>query len=132
MERGAKGWGWKDVLPYYKKVERDMDFDGPLHGKEGRIPVRRIFPEQWTGHAKAAAEAFKAAGFEYLPDQNGEWRNGYYPDRHLQRLRAARVGRHRLSRSRDAPAPQPDDLDRHAGGRAAVRGPALRRRRSPT
>jgi 5-(hydroxymethyl)furfural/furfural oxidase len=67
------------VLPYYKKVERDMDFDGPLHGKEGRIPVRRIFPDLWTGHAKAAAEAFKAAGFEYLPDQNGEWKNGYYP-----------------------------------------------------
>ena len=50
------------------------------------------------------------------------------PDHHLQRLRAARVGGHRLSRSRDAPARQPDDLDRHAGGRAAVRGQALRRR----
>jgi 5-(hydroxymethyl)furfural/furfural oxidase len=79
VARGAKGWGWADVLPYYKKVERDMDFDGPLHGKEGRIPVRRIFPDQWTGHARAAAEAFKAAGFQYLPDQNGEWREGYYP-----------------------------------------------------
>ena len=56
-----------------------MDFDGPLHGKEGRIPVRRIFPEQWTEHAKASAKAFKAAGFEYLPDQNGEWKDGYYP-----------------------------------------------------
>ena len=56
-----------------------MDFEGPLHGKEGRIPVRRIFPDQWTGHAKAAAEAFKTAGYEYLPDQNGEWRDGYYP-----------------------------------------------------
>ena len=105
-----------------------MDFDGPLHGKEGRIPVRRIFPEQWTDHAKAAAEAFKAAGFEYLPDQNGEWQRRLLPDHHLQRLRAARVGGHRLSRSRHAPAPQPDDLDRHAGGRAAVRGQALRRR----
>ena len=79
VSRGARGWGWADVLPYYKKVERDMDFEGPLHGREGRIPVRRIFPELWTGHAKAAAEAFKAAGFEYLPDQNGEWRDGYYP-----------------------------------------------------
>lgn len=79
VARGARGWGWADVLPYYKKVERDMDFEGPLHGKEGRIPVRRIFPELWTGHAKASAEAFKAAGFEYLPDQNGEWRDGYYP-----------------------------------------------------
>jgi 5-(hydroxymethyl)furfural/furfural oxidase len=79
VERGARGWGWKDVLPYYKKVERDMDFEGALHGKEGRIPVRRIFPELWTGHAKAAAEAFKTAGFAYLPDQNGEWKDGYFP-----------------------------------------------------
>jgi 5-(hydroxymethyl)furfural/furfural oxidase len=79
VARGARGWGWKDVLPYYRKVERDMDFDGPLHGKEGRIPVRRIFPELWTGHANAAADAFKAAGFAYVPDQNGEWTDGYYP-----------------------------------------------------
>jgi 5-(hydroxymethyl)furfural/furfural oxidase len=77
--RGAKGWGWNDVLPYFKKVERDMDFDGPYHGKEGRIPVRRIFPDLWNGHAKAAAEAFKAAGYDYLPDQNGEYRDGYFP-----------------------------------------------------
>ena len=79
VERGARGWGWKDVLPFYKKVERDMDFDGPLHGKEGRIPVRRIFPEAWTEHAKASGKAFKAAGFEFIPDQNGEWKDGYYP-----------------------------------------------------
>ncbi|MGE0853397.1 MAG: GMC family oxidoreductase [Hyphomicrobiaceae bacterium] len=79
VERGARGWSWKDVLPFYKKVERDMDFDGPLHGKEGRIPVRRIFPEAWTEHAKASGKAFKAAGFEFIPDQNGEWKDGYYP-----------------------------------------------------
>ena len=77
--RGAKGWGWNDVLPYFKKVERDMDFDGPYHGKEGRIPVRRIFPDLWNGHAKAAAEAFKDAGYDYLPDQNGEYVDGYFP-----------------------------------------------------
>ena len=46
--RGAAGWNWDAVLPYFKKVERDMDFDGPWHGKEGRIPVRRIFPDLWT------------------------------------------------------------------------------------
>ena len=77
--RGALGWGWEAVLPYFKKVERDLDFDGPFHGKEGRIPVRRIFPELWNGHAKAAAEAFKAAGYQYLPDQNAEFRDGYFP-----------------------------------------------------
>src|SRR6202521_5724783 len=77
--KGATGWDWNSVLPYFKKVERDMDFDGPWHGNEGRIPVRRIFPDLWNGHAKAAAEAFKGAGFDYLPDQNGEYRDGYFP-----------------------------------------------------
>jgi 5-(hydroxymethyl)furfural/furfural oxidase len=77
--RGAAGWGWKDVLPYFKKVERDMDFEGPFHGKEGRIPVRRIFPDLWNGHAKAVAAAFAEAGFEYLADQNGEFKDGYFP-----------------------------------------------------
>ncbi len=65
--------------PYFKKVERDMDFDGPWHGKDGRIPVRRIFPDMWNGHAKAVAKAFKAAGYEYVLDQNGEFRDGYFP-----------------------------------------------------
>jgi 5-(hydroxymethyl)furfural/furfural oxidase len=77
--RGAIGWNWDNVLPYFKKVERDMDFDGPWHGKEGRIPVRRIFPDLWPEHAKAVAEAFKQAGWEYIVDQNAEWKDGYFP-----------------------------------------------------
>jgi 5-(hydroxymethyl)furfural/furfural oxidase len=77
--KGARGWNWNAVLPYFKKVERDMDFDGPWHGKEGRIPVRRIFPDLWNGHAKAVAQAFNEAGYEYIEDQNGEYRDGYFP-----------------------------------------------------
>ena len=77
--RGAKGWNWDAVLPYFKKVERDMDFEGPYHGRDGRIPVRRIFPDLWPEHAKAVAQAFKEAGWEYIQDQNGEWKDGYFP-----------------------------------------------------
>jgi len=79
VSRGAAGWGWDQVLPYFKKVERDMDFDGPYHGKEGRIPVRRIMPDLWNGHAKAVAAAFKEAGFDYIEDQNAEFKDGYFP-----------------------------------------------------
>jgi 5-(hydroxymethyl)furfural/furfural oxidase len=80
VEKGAAGWGWQDVLPYFKKVERDMDFDGPWHGKEGRIPVRRILPHLWNGHAKAVAKAFEEAGFPYVEDQNGEFvPDSYFP-----------------------------------------------------
>ncbi len=77
--RGAAGWNWDAVLPYFKKVERDMDFDGPWHGKDGRIPVRRIFPDLWSGHAKAVAKAFEEAGFRYIQDQNGAFADGYFP-----------------------------------------------------
>ena len=78
-ERGAEGWNWDNVLPYFKKVERDMDFEGPLHGKEGRIPVRRIFPDLWSEHAKAISEVYKEMGYDYIPDQNGEFVDGHFP-----------------------------------------------------
>lgn len=91
--RGAAGWSWNDVLPFFRKVEHDLDFDGPYHGKEGRIPVRRIPPEHWTRHSQAMAEAFKLAGFKFLPDQNGEFTEGYFPVTHSneaeQRVSAA-------------------------------------------
>ncbi|MEZ5568345.1 MAG: GMC family oxidoreductase N-terminal domain-containing protein [Halioglobus sp.] len=77
--RGAHGWSWQDVLPFFKKLERDMDFSGPLHGRDGPIPIRRVFPSIWTEHAKAAARAFAAEGYDYLEDQNGEYREGYFP-----------------------------------------------------
>ena len=91
--RGASGWSWNDVLPYFKKVERDLDFDGPLHGKDGRIPVRRIPQAHWTALAQAAGEACKLAGYNFLPDQNGEFVDGYFPVTHSnqdeQRVSAA-------------------------------------------
>jgi 5-(hydroxymethyl)furfural/furfural oxidase len=77
--RGATGWNWDSVLPYFKKVERDMDFDSPWHGREGRIPVRRIFPDLWPEHAKAAAESFRQAGYQFLIDQNAAFEDGYFP-----------------------------------------------------
>jgi 5-(hydroxymethyl)furfural/furfural oxidase len=77
--RGAAGWSWNAVLPYFRKVERDLDFDGALHGKDGRIPIRRIPVEQWCPHARATAAAFEQAGSRYLEDQNGVFEDGYFP-----------------------------------------------------
>lgn len=77
--RGAAGWGWDDVLPHFRAIEHDMDFGGPFHGKGGRLPIRRHFPNMWSPHARAAAKAFDALGYDYLEDQNGEWREGYFP-----------------------------------------------------
>ena len=77
--RGATGWNWDNVLPYFKKLERDLDFNDEWHGQDGPIPVRRIPEKQWPGHAKALAKAFDRAGYKYLPDQNGRFEDGYFP-----------------------------------------------------
>ena len=78
-QRGATGWRWENVLPYFRKLERDVDFDGPLHGQDGPIPISRIGEDLWPEHAHAMARAFERAGFPYVPDQNGEFVDGYYP-----------------------------------------------------
>ena len=40
---GGQGWSWEASLPYFKKIERDLDFDDEYHGQEGRIPVSASF-----------------------------------------------------------------------------------------
>jgi 5-(hydroxymethyl)furfural/furfural oxidase len=32
---GVQGWSWQDVLPYFIRMERDLDFAGPMHGSAG-------------------------------------------------------------------------------------------------
>src|SRR5215203_7125080 len=45
---GAAGWGWDDVLPHFRKLETDLDFDGELHGRDGPTPIRRLPRSEWT------------------------------------------------------------------------------------
>ena len=99
--RGAAGWSWKDVLPYFKKVERDLDFDGPLHGKDGRIPVRRIPQAHWTRHSPGDGRGLQARRLQVPARPERRVRRRLFPGDALQPGRAARLGRHGLSRSRD-------------------------------
>lgn len=39
---GAEGWDWDGVLPFFRRLESDQQFDGPLHGTDGPLPIRRI------------------------------------------------------------------------------------------
>ena len=75
---GAAGWSWDGVLPFFKKLERDMDFDGPAHGKHGPIPIRRLFPDVWPGYTRAACAAAEEVGYPYIADQNDGFEDGYF------------------------------------------------------
>ncbi len=78
-EAGAKGWGWDEVLPYFKRLETDADFDGPDHGKAGPIPIMREAPSSLPPFAGDIALAAKEAGFAFIEDANGDFNDGFAP-----------------------------------------------------
>lgn len=78
-ELGATGWAWNDVLPYFIRLENDLDCGGPLHGKTGPIPIRRIMRDTWPPFAQAAGAAFAASNYPFRLDQNGEFEDGLFP-----------------------------------------------------
>jgi choline dehydrogenase len=42
-QRGNRGWGYVDMLPYYKRTERRIGIaDERIHGREGNLPVTDI------------------------------------------------------------------------------------------
>ncbi|CDX42673.1 Choline dehydrogenase-like flavoprotein [Mesorhizobium plurifarium] len=75
---GLNGWGWEGMLPYLKKLERDLDFDGELHNKAGNIPIRRVFPPEWAGFTKSVLKATEG-DHPYRPDYNGSFEDGSFP-----------------------------------------------------
>jgi len=80
-ESGAAGWAYKDVLPYYKRMESWNDnghggdaawrgFDGPLHVTRGprENPLYQAF-----------VDAGRQAGYQVTGDYNGEKQEGFGP-----------------------------------------------------
>ena len=79
-EAGANGWGWDEVLPYFRKLERDLDFgNSPLHGDKGPVPIRRIGPDNWPRFCHVYADSLQANGLPWLQDQNAEFGDGMFP-----------------------------------------------------
>lgn len=69
-EAGADGWDWAGVLPYFRKLEQDLDFSDAGHGTQGPIPIRRIASKDWAPLAQAVATAWREWGHGELPDLN--------------------------------------------------------------
>ncbi|QCI66475.1 GMC family oxidoreductase [Phreatobacter stygius] len=76
---GAAGWRWDSVLPFFRKLERDLELDGSLHGKTGPIPVRRIPKSQRSAFAADVVAELARRGIAERPDQNGVWEDGVFP-----------------------------------------------------
>ena len=73
-QRGNSGWGFDDVLPYFKKAENQQRGADDYHGGDGPLPVSDL------GHPDPLSAAFIAAaaesGLPLNPDFNGAAQEG--------------------------------------------------------
>jgi choline dehydrogenase len=77
---GAKGWAWNDVLPYFRKLEDDVDFgDKPYHGRGGPIPVYRAPIDAWGHVDRALKGAAIGLGYGWCEDHNAPEGTGASP-----------------------------------------------------
>jgi choline dehydrogenase len=80
-ESGAAGWGYADVVPYFKRMENwhpgPHGGDPDRRGKSGPLHVTR--GKRDNPLFSAFVEAGKQAGFELTDDYNGEKQEGFGP-----------------------------------------------------
>ena len=74
---GNDEWSFTKVLPYFRRLENDLDFGGDdFHGNSGPIPVRRYKREEWLPVAEAFYDSCRELGFPEDADQNHPDSNG--------------------------------------------------------
>jgi choline dehydrogenase len=67
---GGTKWKFSNLLPFFNKLENDLDMGGDFHGKEGPIPVRRYKKNELFLEQSAFVNACKSLGFEEISDHN--------------------------------------------------------------
>lgn len=73
-QAGADGWGYRDVLPYFKRAESNQRLADQFHGHDGPLGVSDI------GHVSEMSRGFIRAaqnvGHAFNPDFNGAQQKG--------------------------------------------------------
>ncbi|MDB9864011.1 GMC family oxidoreductase N-terminal domain-containing protein [Candidatus Thioglobus sp.] len=71
---GNKGWGYDDVLPYFKKFECQENGENEYHGVDGELKVSNLRLRRKI--ADLFIKASEEIGIPYNPDCNGEKQEG--------------------------------------------------------
>jgi choline dehydrogenase-like flavoprotein len=77
-QEGAVGWGYEDVLPYFKRSENNQRYANRYHGYSGPLGVSN--PISPLPICEAYFQAGQELGIPFNPDFNGEYQAGlgYY------------------------------------------------------
>ncbi|HDR9872826.1 TPA: mycofactocin system GMC family oxidoreductase MftG [Burkholderia cenocepacia] len=72
-------WSYDQVLPFYRRLETDLDFAGPLHGSTGPVPVVRHERDRAPEFVEAFTSACVGLGHPLERDKNGDEPEGVGP-----------------------------------------------------
>jgi choline dehydrogenase len=79
-QAGNPSWSWSEVLPYFQRLEDDLDFGGgEYHGQGGPYPIRRWRPDELMTGQLGFVEACLEAGFPEVKDHNHPESTGVGP-----------------------------------------------------
>jgi choline dehydrogenase len=67
---GLSEWGWVDVEPWYRHLERDLDSTASHHGRNGAIPISRYRRDELIPVQRAFHDACVRNGFRDIHDHN--------------------------------------------------------------
>ena len=67
---GNDQWSYEQCLPYFRKLENDLDYVDDFHGNEGPMVARRWQPQDWNPDQKAFYESSREYGFPDCHDHN--------------------------------------------------------------
>jgi len=94
-QRGNRGWGYDDCLPYYKRTERRVGVSDDTRGTEGGMPVTDM--DWFHPVSEAFIEGCVAQGIPRNPDYNNGNQAGVgYYQRIIQNNRRVSAARGRL------------------------------------
>jgi choline dehydrogenase len=78
--QGCAGWGWNEVLPFFNRLETDVNFGHePWHGDSGPIPVYRAPEANWGRVDLALKAASLSLGYGWCDDHNAPTGTGASP-----------------------------------------------------
>jgi choline dehydrogenase len=76
-DQGCAGWGYSDMLPYFKRLEDYPEGDPAIRGRGGPIHCTNL--DGFDPLSDAFVAACREAGYRHLPDYNdGSYEGAYY------------------------------------------------------
>jgi choline dehydrogenase len=87
---GLPEWSWEACLPFFKRLENDLDVENEWHSQDGPLPLRRHPQSELAPWQSAFLDACAELGFPACRDTNDPTTTGFGPHA-MNKIRGERM-----------------------------------------